>query len=179
MLELIRADITTLTVDAIVNAANAALCGGGGVDGAIHDAAGPELLAACRALGRCATGEAVVTPGFQLSARFVIHAVGPVWGGGTHGERALLRQVYERAFARAKEHGVRSVAFPAISTGAYRFPAQVAAEIALGVMLAHEPHFDRVIACLFDEVALAEYRRTLVRLRGSHASLARPPSRAD
>jgi O-acetyl-ADP-ribose deacetylase len=165
MIELLKADLTTLTVDAIVNAANAALCGGGGVDGAIHDAAGPALLAACRALGRCAAGEAVVTPGFQLPARFVIHAVGPVWEGGTKGEQALLAQVYERAFVRAKENAVRSIAFPAISTGAYRFPLERAAEIALGAMRAHEPEFDRIIACLFDDSTLAVYQRTLTRLR--------------
>jgi O-acetyl-ADP-ribose deacetylase (regulator of RNase III) len=164
MIDLVEADITTLAVDAIVNAANSALSGGGGVDGAIHRAAGPELLAACRALGRCPIGEAVVTPGFRLPARFVIHAVGPVWDGGAKGEGVLLEQVYERTFARAKEHGVRSIAFPAISAGAYRFPAERAAEIALGVMLAQEPDFDRIVACLFDDAALTQYQRALRRL---------------
>lgn len=165
MIELLEADITTLAVDAIVNAANAALRGGGGVDGAIHRAAGPELLAACRVLGRCDVGDAVVTAGFRLPARFVIHAVGPVWEGGAHGEDTLLRHVYERAFELAKEHEVRTIAFPAISTGAYRFPSSRAAEIALRVMLKQEASFDRIVACLFDDAALAEYERTLSRLR--------------
>lgn len=165
MVELIKADITTLTVDAIVNAANAALSGGGGVDQAIHRAAGPELLAACRALGRCPPGEAVVTPGFKLKARLVIHAVGPVWDGGEKGEPALLEQVYERAFGVAKQNDVRSIAFPAISAGAYRFPASVAADIAVRAMLRHEPGFERVIACLYDDQMLAEYVRAERRLR--------------
>ncbi len=165
MIDVIVADLTTLEVDALVNAANAALSGGGGVDGAIHRAAGPELLAACRALGRCPIGEAVVTPGFRLPARLVIHAVGPVWDGGTRGEAALLTQVYERAFERAREHDVRSIAFPAISAGAYRFPARVAAQIALEVMVAHELEFERIVACLFDDRALTGYQRTLARLR--------------
>lgn len=165
MLELIKADITTLTVDAIVNAANAALSGGGGVDQAIHRAAGPELLAACRALGRCPPGEAVVTPGFKLKARLVIHAVGPVWDGGEKGEPALLERVYERAFTLAKQNDVRSIAFPAISAGAYRFPASVAADIAVRAMLRHERGFERVIACLYDDQMLAEYVRAERRLR--------------
>ena len=165
MLELIKADITGLKVDAIVNAANAALSGGGGVDQAIHRAAGAELLAACRALGRCPPGEAVVTPGFKLGARLVIHAVGPVWDGGEKGEPAMLARVYERVFTLAKEHGVRTIAFPAISAGAYRFPASVAADIALRAMLQHESSFDRVIACLYDDQMLTEYMRTQRRLR--------------
>jgi O-acetyl-ADP-ribose deacetylase (regulator of RNase III) len=167
MIELIRADITTLAVDAIVNAANAALSGGGGVDGAIHRAAGPELLAACRALGRCRTGEAVATPGFRLPVRIVIHAVGPVWNGGTSGEDLMLKQVYERAFALATEHGVRSIAFPAISAGAYRFPLERAAEIALGVMLDQSRRFERIVACAFDDKTLVAYERTLNRLRAA------------
>lgn len=165
MLELIKADITTLDVDAIVNAANAALSGGGGVDQAIHRAAGPELLTACRALGRCPPGDAVVTPGFKLKARYVIHAVGPVWDGGEKGEPALLERVYERAFTLAKQNDVRSIAFPAISAGAYRFPPSVAAELALRVMQQHESSFERVIACLYDDQLLAEYARTHRRLR--------------
>lgn len=165
MLELIKADITTLTVDAIVNAANAALSGGGGVDQAIHRAAGPELLAACRALGRCPPGEAVVTPGFKLKARLVIHAVGPVWDGGEKGEPALLERVYERALGLAKQNDVRSIAFPAISAGAYRFPASVAADIAVRAMLRHEPGFERIIACLYDDQMFAEYVRAERRLR--------------
>lgn len=165
MLELVKADITGLNVDAVVNAANAALSGGGGVDRAIHRAAGPELLVACRALGRCSPGDAVVTAGFELKARFVIHAVGPVWDGGEKGEPAMLERVYERAFTLARENEVRSIAFPAISAGAYRFPASLAAEIALRVMLKHEPEFERVVACLFDDQMLAEYLKAERRLR--------------
>ena len=123
--EVLQADITTLAVDAIVNAANSSLRGGGGVDGAIHRAAGPELLAACRRLDRCPTGQAVLTPGFQLPARFVIHAVGPVWEGGGCGEPELLRRTYQSAFEVARtEPTVRSIAFPAISTGAVRVPTR-------------------------------------------------------
>ena len=159
MIELLRADITTLTVDAIVNAANSALAGGGGVDGAIHRAAGPELARAATAHGRCPPGDAVITPGFRLPARFVIHAVGPVWYGGTRGEAALLRSAYERSFALAlDEESIASIAFPAISTGAYGYPNRDAAEIALDAMRAHEGRFDRVVACLFDAESLRIYR---------------------
>ena len=165
MIELVLADLTTLAVDAIVNAANAALSGGGGVDGAIHHAAGPELLAACRALGRCPVGEARVTPGFRLEARDVIHAVGPVWEGGRESEEALLGLAYASAFARAREVAARTIAFPAISTGAYGFPLERAARVALAVMLENEAGFERVVACLFEERALAVYRRTLADLR--------------
>lgn len=165
MLELVTADLTTLQVDAIVNAANAALSGGGGVDGAIHRAAGPELLAACRALGRCPTGGAVLTPGFKLKARYVIHAVGPVWRDDEHGVAELLARAYESAFARAKEHGVRSIAFPAISTGAYGFPAEPAARIALGVMLREEANFDRIVACFYDDAGRRLAERVLGDLR--------------
>ncbi|MGZ5958242.1 MAG: macro domain-containing protein, partial [Myxococcaceae bacterium] len=125
--EVVRTDITALAVDAIVNAANSSLLGGGGVDGAIHRVAGPELLAACRRLGRCHTGQAVLTPGFRLPARFVIHAVGPVWNGGGSGERGLLRRTYLSAIEVARtEPAIRSIAFPAISTGAYGFPREEA-----------------------------------------------------
>lgn len=162
MIEVVRADITTLAVDAIVNAANSALAGGGGVDGAIHRAAGPELLAASLALAPCPTGGAVLTPGFRLPARFVIHAVGPVWHGGTHDEPALLRRTYDRAFALAREQGtIRSIAFPAISTGVYGFPKPPAAEIALAAMREHAPAFERVVACLFDDESVALYERLL------------------
>jgi O-acetyl-ADP-ribose deacetylase (regulator of RNase III) len=129
--EVVNADITTLTVDAIVNAANSALSGGGGVDGAIHRAAGPELLAECRGLGSCPTGSARLTKGYRLPARYVIHAVGPVWDGGSFGEDELLASCYRTALALAREHDVRSIAFPAISCGAYRFPVDRAAEIAV------------------------------------------------
>ena len=162
MIEVLRADITTLDVDAIVNAANSALAGGGGVDGAIHRAAGPELAPAAMAFGHCPTGHAVITPGFRLKARYVIHAVGPVWRGGSRGEEDALRQTYESAFARARENpSIRSIAFPAISTGAYLFPRERAATIALDVMQRHEREFDRIVACLFDEGSTTLYRTLL------------------
>jgi O-acetyl-ADP-ribose deacetylase len=159
MIEIMRGDITTLDVDAIVNAANSSLRGGGGVDGAIHRAAGPALAHAAGALAPCASGDAVITPGFGLRARFVIHTVGPVWQGGTHGEAALLRSAYERSFERAQaETSIRSIAFPAISTGVYGFPKALAAPIALDVMHAHEGDFDRIVACLFDDESLELYQ---------------------
>jgi O-acetyl-ADP-ribose deacetylase len=162
MIEVVRADITTLRVDAIVNAANSELRGGGGVDGAIHRAAGPELAKASGALGPIPAGEAVITPGFGLPARFVIHAVGPVWSNGDRDEPALLRQAYERCFALAgAEKSIRSIAFPAISTGAYSFPKKIAAAIAVAAMRQHETGFDRIVACLFDEESEEHYRRLL------------------
>jgi O-acetyl-ADP-ribose deacetylase (regulator of RNase III) len=127
----IKADITTLAVDAIVNAANESLLGGGGVDGAIHRAAGPKLLAACRALGGCQTGSAKITQGYNLPAKFVLHAVGPVWNGGSRGEDALLATCYETALGLARERGLATIAFPAISCGAYHFPIERAAGIAV------------------------------------------------
>lgn len=162
MIELHRVDITTLDVDAIVNAANSALRGGGGVDGAIHRAAGPGLLEELRRFPGCAPGEAVMTRGHELPARWVIHAVGPVWRGGATGEAALLARAYERAFQLARgEPSIRTIAFPAISTGVYRYPRREAASIALDAMLRHAPRFDRVIAALFDDESLAIYRDTL------------------
>jgi O-acetyl-ADP-ribose deacetylase (regulator of RNase III) len=166
VIEIVRGDITTLDVDAIVNAANSTLLGGGGVDGAIHRAAGPELARAAGPLGPCPPGEAVLTPGFALRARFVIHAVGPIWSGGDHGEPAILRRTYSHAFQIAREtSGIHSIAFPAISTGAYGFPKDRAAHVALAVMIDNEPHFKRIVACLFDSESEQLYARTLLELR--------------
>ena len=131
-IRVVRGDITTLNVDAVVNAANTTLLGGGGVDGAIHYAAGPELLEECRRIGGCATGEARLTGGYRLAARWVIHTVGPVWKGGTHGEAGLLASCYESSLRLTAEKQLRSIAFPAISTGAYSYPRKPAADIAIG-----------------------------------------------
>jgi O-acetyl-ADP-ribose deacetylase (regulator of RNase III) len=165
MIEIVCADITTLEVDAIVNAANASLLGGGGVDGAIHAAAGPVLLDYCHTLGGCRTGEAKLTPGFDLPARRIIHTVGPVWQGGGHYEASLLRACYENSFEVALQNGVRSIAFPAISTGVYGYPKQQAAVIALSVMLEYENRFERIIACCFSEGDAALYRSLLQEMR--------------
>lgn len=158
MIEIVAGDITRMNVDAIVNAANESLLGGGGVDGAIHRAAGPELLEHNRALGGCPTGEARITPGFRLPAKWIIHAVGPVWRGGGSNEQGLLESAYTNSFRLAREHGVRSIAFPAISTGAYGYPKADAARIALAVMHEHEHDFERILACCFSEADAAIYR---------------------
>jgi O-acetyl-ADP-ribose deacetylase (regulator of RNase III) len=155
-----HADITTLDVDAIVNAANAALAPGGGVCGAIHRAAGPELAAACERVAPCPTGEARLTPGFRLPARFVIHAVGPVWRGGSHGEARLLASAYRSALALAGERGLRSLAFPAISTGIYGYPLAAATRVAVDAVRAAAPRWptlERVVFACFDPDTLRAY----------------------
>ena len=167
-LELVQADITTLDVDAIVNAANRSLLGGGGVDGAIHRAAGPELLAECRQLGGCETGSAKITRGYRLKARHVIHAVGPVWHGGGADEEAVLAGCYRTALDLAAAHKLTSIAFPAISTGVYRFPADLAARIAVGTVaseVAAQPRgMARVIFCCFSEESAEHHSNAFAEL---------------
>jgi len=165
-MELIQGDITGVDADAIVNAANTSLLGGGGVDGAIHRAAGPELLAECRTLGGCKTGDAKITRGYRLKARHVIHTVGPVYRGGASGEPKLLESCYRRCFEVAHENGLRSLAFPSISTGVYGYPVAEASKIALSTALAQLerfPEIEKVIFVLFSSGDLEVYRKNLQR----------------
>src|SRR5881296_1804642 len=163
-IEIARGDITKLEVDAIVNAANTTLLGGGGVDGAIHRAAGPELLAECRILGGCRPGEAKITRGYNLPAHFIIHTVGPVWSGGTRGEGEVLANCYRNSLQLAVDNGIKTIAFPAISCGAYRYPISEAAQIALGTtreFLANTDDIDKMIFVAMNDQILEAYRRSL------------------
>lgn len=163
-IEAVEGDITGFAVDAIVNAANTTLLGGGGVDGAIHRGAGPELLDECRTLGGCPTGEARITRGYKLPARFVIHTVGPVWNGGARGEEPLLAACYRASLALAARQGIRTLAFPSISTGAYRFPLERAVPIAIRevrTFLAHSPLPESVFFVCLGANVLAAYRKAL------------------
>ena len=169
-IQIIQGDITKQAVDAIVNAANCSLLGGGGVDGAIPRAAGPELLAECRTLNGCATGQAKITKGYRLPAKYVIHTPGPVWHGGSHGEAELLASCYRSCLTLAREHGCKTVDFPSISTGVYHFPLEKAAEIAISTIAAFletAPELQQVRMVCFDARTKAHYDQALARLEGS------------
>lgn len=169
-IRVLQADITTLDVDAIVNAANSSLLGGGGVDGAIHRAAGPELLAFCRSLGGCDTGAAKISPGFRLPARHVIHTVGPIWHGGQRQEPELLASCYRNSLQLAREHGIRSIAFPSISTGVYGYPLELAAPVALTTIRDHltrAPLPEEVLLVTFSDHDHDLYQDLLQRMAGT------------